>query len=428
MKNLIPSVLIFALASSLSAQSTLYVPDDFASIQAGITGMQNGDTLIVRDGTYIENINFNGKAITLKSENDASTTIIDGSGAVGSIVTFDSGENANSTLEGFTLTNGFVDGIISQDRAGGIICIASSPTINDCVLLSNTSWWPVNGRKASGGIYVNGGGSPTINGCTFTDNYASWGGGGLFVDNSAVSLKNCIFDDNTAGVKGGAVYIFNGLQGSSISRIRNCTFTENSALYGSGISGDNAVIKNCIFWNNGSSQINGTFQVTYSDVQGGHSGLGNIDSDPLFIDPANNNFGLQASSPCIDAGDPNSSTDPDGTIADMGAIYFDQSGNLPHYIITNLIAGQYASFDISQAGSNLPVIIGYSLTGAGPTNTPYGIVDMSQPIRILASLQSDTSGNVSFNPLVPLGASGITLYTQAKCGNLLSNSLALTVQ
>ena len=81
------------------------------------------------------------------------------------------------------------------------------------------------------------------------------------------------------------------------------------------------------------------------------------------------------------------------------------------------VTGQYASFNISQAGSNLPVIIGYSLTGAGPTNTPYGIVDMSQPIRILASLQSDASGNVSFSPLVPLGASGITLYTQAKWEN-----------
>ena len=153
---------------------------------------------------------------------------------------------------------------------------------------------------------------------------------------------NCIFDDNIAAIEGGAVYILNGLQGSSISRIRNCTFTENSAMYGWGISGDNAVIKNCIFWNNGSWQINGTFQVTYSDVQGGHSGLGNIDSDPLFIDLANNNFGLQAGSPCIDTGAPNSSTDPDGTISDMGAIYFDQSGNLPSYMITNLIAGQYA--------------------------------------------------------------------------------------
>lgn len=123
------------------------------------------------------------------------------------------------------------------------------------------------------------------------------------------------------------------------------------------------------------------------------------------------------------------SLDPDGTTADMGAIYYDQSGsNAPQYTITNLVAGQYADFHISQAGANLPVIIGYSLIGPGPTATPYGAVDMSPPIKTLAALQSDTSGNVSFSPLVPSSASGITLYTQALCGGILSNSLALTTQ
>jgi hypothetical protein len=162
--------------------------------------------------------------------------------------------------------------------------------------------------------------------------------------------------------------------------------------------------------------------------QYGIAGIGCIDSDPMFTSQVSYDFSLLLNSPCIDAGDPNGSAEPDGTIPDMGAIYFDQSGSIPNYTITNLIAGQYADFYISQAGVNLPVIIGYSLTGPGPTTTSYGVLDMSPPIQTLVALQSDASGNVSFSPLVPPGASGITLYTQALCGGILSNSLAQTTQ
>ena len=97
MKRLLPLCTLLLLPSALLAQTTWYVPDDFATIQAGIDGSANGDTVIVRDGTYVENINFNGKAITLKSENGPVTTIIDGNQA-GTVVTFNSGEGNGSVL------------------------------------------------------------------------------------------------------------------------------------------------------------------------------------------------------------------------------------------------------------------------------------------------------------------------------------------
>ena len=100
----------------------------------------------------------------------------------------------------------------------------------------------------------------------------------------------------------------------------------------------------------------------------------------------------------------------------------------PVYTITNLIAGAYADFRISDAPPNSQVLIGYSLTGPGPTSTPYGSVDMTPPIKTLVALPADINGDVVFSPVVPAGASGVTFYTQAKCGNMLSNSLALTVQ
>jgi hypothetical protein len=91
------------------------------------------------------------------------------------------------------------------------------------------------------------------------------------------------------------------------------------------------VLTNNIIWNNSATigqneiQLNGGApQITYSDVQGGWPGNGNIDLNPLMVDPNHNCFQLQPSSPCIDAGDPISPLDPDGTIVDMGAFYFDQ--------------------------------------------------------------------------------------------------------
>jgi hypothetical protein len=78
---------------------------------------------------------------------------------------------------------------------------------------------------------------------------------------------------------------------------------------------------------------NSSIEVTYSDIEGGWVGEGNIDADPLFVSPDNGDFHLQSDSPCIDAGDPNSSYDPDGTIADMGAYFYHQDDGVPIEII-----------------------------------------------------------------------------------------------
>ena len=82
-------------------------------------------------------------------------------------------------------------------------------------------------------------------------------------------------------------------------------------------------MKNCILVNN-TDNYTGANNVSYSNIGGGWFGIGNIDLDPLFLDPANGDFSLQPTSPCIDSGDPNSQEDPDGTRADMGAFYYDQ--------------------------------------------------------------------------------------------------------
>ena len=108
--------LAFLCVVGMSAQ-IIHVPDSIPSIQGGIEAAGEGDTVLVANGTYVENINFLGKAITVASEflldgdtSHISKTIIDGSQPVhpdtGSVVLMISGEDTTSVLCGFTITGG----------------------------------------------------------------------------------------------------------------------------------------------------------------------------------------------------------------------------------------------------------------------------------------------------------------------------------
>ncbi len=165
----------------------------------------------------------------------------------------------------------------------------------------------------------------------------------MFVHTGAATVSHNLIVNNSSGYIGGAIYV-----SSSSAEITNNTIYGNSTEEGCGglyLGYGTPTICNNIFWNN-SSTLNDqelgpatalTLEVTYSVVQGGWPGVGNIDSDPMFVDPANNDFHLLEGSPCINAGDPNMPTDPDGTVSDIGAFYYplpvgvddDAGGNLP---------------------------------------------------------------------------------------------------
>ena len=154
------------------------------------------------------------------------------------------------------------------------------------------------------------------------DNQVYHCGGAInFATNSNSIVERCVFYDNTSWPNpGGAIYFWD-----DHGRVVNCTIGQNSSPAVLSINGSTSAFLNCIFWLNGMGEVYGA---TYCDIQGGWPGTGNINADPLFVNPGGNVYYLQAGSPCIDAGDPNSPPDPDGTRADMGAYYFDQGGGM----------------------------------------------------------------------------------------------------
>ena len=109
-----------------------------------------------------------------------------------------------------------------------------------------------------------------------------------------------------------------------------CTYSGGSATAagilvwgGSSVNGTNNISYGNISSNN--ANYTGSCNLTYTCTTPNLAGIGNISSDPLFMNPAAGNFNLQGNSPCIDTGNPNSPLDPDNTTADMGAFYFDQN-------------------------------------------------------------------------------------------------------
>jgi hypothetical protein len=139
------SAVILLSCCAAAAQSTIHVPADQPTIQAGIDAAVSGDTVLVAAGTYHERIDFKGKDIKLWSEAGPETTIIDGD-AIGSVVRFKSGETGSAELKGFTIRNGR-DTFDTSWGGSGIYILNSSPLIEHNIIRDNKV------VCAGGGIY-----------------------------------------------------------------------------------------------------------------------------------------------------------------------------------------------------------------------------------------------------------------------------------
>jgi hypothetical protein len=332
------------------------VPAEYATIQEAIWDAEPGDDIVVvADGTYVgtgnKNLDFGGKAITVRSAGGAANCIIDCQGS-GRGFYFHSGEYVDSVLDGFTIQNG------SASEGAGIFCESSGPTIQNCVLRTNTA------SGYGGGIYAES--SPmTLIRCTLASNSAEADGGGMYGTDSGVHVAACTITGNVAqGAGGGACFYSNDTCGavitdclfaknsavnlgggisfwnysSSRARIQNCAIVENrtTSIWGGDAGGgiycdlnvnitncvvtrntvhdaengagihftgyeEGSLLTNCTVWDNGGVELYASgVTVTGCDIQGGYPGTGNIDADPRWAFP--DDFRLMFGSPCIDVG------------------------------------------------------------------------------------------------------------------------------
>jgi len=293
---------------------------DSLTYEAGIDAANNGDTVLVDTGTYVENINFNGKNIVVGSffliTEDTSyiaQTVIDGNNYY-MVVTFDSGEGSSAVLTGFTITNGQGGGSHPDYIGGGVTCNNSNPSLRNLTISDNITTW-----GAGGGIQCKNSAMSLVN-VVVRGNTANYGGG-IHCYNSNISLENVIVTGNEATEGGGIV-----CRDNSNPKLMNVTMSKNTASFGSGIyclSYSNPSLVNTILWNDPPQEIyfdqefgSNSITISYSDIQGGEEEIvtndngtinwleGNIDADPLFVDANNSDFHLQEGSPCIDAGTP----------------------------------------------------------------------------------------------------------------------------
>jgi len=343
-------ILMYILLTAINSNATIInVPGDYTTIQSAINASSNGDTILVEPNTYYENINFRGRNIVLTSRyyinNDLSfitSTIINGSTPVepdtASCVIISSGEDSTAVLQGFTLTGGtgtlWLDehGAGRYTEAGGILIENSNPAIQNNVIMNNEAI-----RKPAGIVSAGGGGirigdaSPKILNNIIMGNSGMYGGGIVcnyaspIIKNNLV-IKNKVYQavSGAPTFGGGGIWVFGNGQRTII---KNNTIVGNSST-GSGSAaaskGGGILVwqtpitaRNNIVWGNTQSvgdqiAVIGSptlADITYCDVQGGCSGTGNINNEPLFD---STNYYLSGSSPCVDHGDPDTTyNDPE---------------------------------------------------------------------------------------------------------------------
>jgi hypothetical protein len=271
-------VLTFAVSYALC--NVIHVPGDQPTIQSAINVAEQGDTVLVDPGVYHENITFLGKAIRVVSVGGASSTTIDG-GGTNSVVIFDSGETNASTLSGFTLRNGYAQGL---GEGGGISVENSAPTITNNVITNNQACYAgdgigvgfgspvivnntitlnsdVCGGLGGGGISFRGVSTGQIVGNLITNNQtASYGGGIALWSATGVLIKNNLISGNVSGGTGGGISMYNDV--SSVVVVQNL------------IIGNTGEPGNEIFWSNGPGII---VNNTIADIGGTVAG------SPLWV-------------------------------------------------------------------------------------------------------------------------------------------------
>jgi len=183
------------LITTYVAATTINVPADYSTIQAGINAAVDGDTVLVQPGTYQENITWGQSNVVLASSyiNDQDTsfihnTFIDG-GANGPCITLYNVGSLAGHIIGFKITNGYSQANWPYSNGGGINCISSDLVIEPSVIVNNQS------VHQGGGIYSWGSVIQILD-VEIVNNVAEHSGPGLQLEHSTVTIDSTIISDN----------------------------------------------------------------------------------------------------------------------------------------------------------------------------------------------------------------------------------------
>lgn len=358
--------LLLSLTLPALAGTIIHVPADQPTIQAAINAASNGDTVLVSAGTYYENINFSGKAITVTSTSGPGATIINGQ-QQGPVVTFGTNEGRASVLSGFTITNGYGN-FNAGYEGGGILMNGTSPTIQGNVITSNgacaegmglaaNGGGPLiqnniihnnlqtgcDGGPGGGGIYVEGATNVQIVGNIVVDNSDYYGGGGgMAVSGTGTVISNNVISGNQGGGIAFGSYggdgilvqnlITNNTNGAGVSWYSEPAVLVSNTITGNSSGGASEIVAGTMdnlltMQNNlliadgdtpalscGNYNSSNPPAFTNNDVfSAGASAYdpscpsltgvnGNITADPLFVALLSDNYRIQSGSPAINAG------------------------------------------------------------------------------------------------------------------------------
>jgi len=382
MKKLLP-VIIFINLVLVAKAALITVPVDYNTIQQAINASSDGDTIIVLQGVYFENINFKGKKIVLTSlfylYNDTSyisSTIINGSMPsqpdTASCVLMVSGEDSTTILQGFTITGGtgtkWLDehGAGTYREGGGILIQYSSPVVRHNAIIYNSAVNTTGAYGAGGGGMRIGDSNPKILNNIIANNQGRYGPG-IVLNYTGGIIKNNLICFNSGGQDyngGGAIWANSNPLGGTQKIIENNTIYSNHATAGTGgiLSwATSVIVRNNILWNNTSPnglQVyavgGGSATVTYTDIQGGFNGSGNINTDPLFTDTVS--FYLMPLSPCIDAGDSSAIYNDIENISLPGFALYPSMGTIRNDMGAYGGQGAFVFGQGQPTGINVPVI------------------------------------------------------------------------